>query len=95
MAPDHRRRYVDITMPRQFVLETLTGEGDWIDWGLYAASDFQRLDDGTYVAAGEGSPLFLRCLRQDRSVVYVVDGGGEPFTYRLVSFPSERYQSTV
>lgn len=47
---------------------------------------FSRVPDGTYVCSGwGGSPLFLRCLRQDDSVVYVMDGQGQPFTYRLVA----------
>lgn len=35
--------------------------------------------------------MFIRCLRQDGSVVYVVDGGGDPYTYRLVPFPGGGY----
>jgi len=75
-------------MPDEFVLECLTAEGDWIDWGLYRAEDFERQEDGAYLFAGEGSPLWLRCLRQDGSVI---DGGGDPFTYRLVPFPGGSY----
>jgi hypothetical protein len=86
-------RFRDISMPSEFVLEVLTAEGEWIDHGLFRASDFAREEDGTYVCSGGGgSPLFLRCLRQDGSVIYVTDGGGEPFTYRLCQFPSDRYQ---
>ncbi len=84
-------RFIDIDMPEEFVLECLTPEGDWIDWGLYRAGDFERGEDALYVVHGFGSPLWLRCLRQDGSVIYVVDGGGDPFTYRLVPFPSETY----
>jgi len=84
-------RFIDIDMPEEFVLECLTAEGGWIDWGLYRAEEFERQEDGAYLFAGEGSPLWLRCLRQDGSVIYVIDGGGDPFTYRLVPFPSEKY----
>ena len=50
-------------------------------------------EDGVYVCAGHGgSPIWLRCLRQEGSVIYVLDGGGDPYTYRLHPFPSERYK---
>ena len=86
------RRYRPIDMPDRFVLEVLTDEGEWIDSGLYAAADFAVSDDGAYVCQGAGSPMWLRCLRQDNAVVYVVDGGGDPYVYRLVPFPSDRYR---
>lgn len=86
-------QFIDIEMPEEFVLESLTPDGGWIDWGLYRAGDFERGEDGLYVAQGFGSPLWLRCLRQDGSVIHVVDGAGAPFTYRLVPFPSEKYQA--
>lgn len=80
-------------MPDAFVLEALTAEGEWIDQGLYGPDQFGREHDGTYVCAGHGgSPLYLRCLRQDGMVIYVLDGGGDPFTYRLYPFPSARYE---
>jgi hypothetical protein len=84
-------RYRDIDMPERFVLECLTDTGAWIDWGLYHAEAFERDDDGTYVFGGDGSPLYLRCLRQDGCVIYVVDGAGDPYTYRLVPFPGGGY----
>jgi len=78
------RRFLDIDMPDAFELETPTEEGDWVVWGRYEASMFGRLEDGTYVCAGHGgSPLFLRCLRQDGAALEVVDGGGEHYRYRL------------
>jgi hypothetical protein len=78
------RRYRDVVMPDRFVLECLTETGDWIAWGHYTADDFDRDHDGTYVGRTDGSPLYLRCLRQDGIVIYVEDGGGDPFTYRMV-----------
>jgi hypothetical protein len=90
--PRRRRRYIDVEMPERFVLEVLTPQGEWLDWGLYDSSSFVRLRDGTYLSATEGSPLYLRCLRQDGSVSYVMDGGGNPFTYRLVPFPGPQYR---
>ena len=72
-------------MPAEFVLECLTETGAWIEWGCYLADDFERQDDGAYLNAREGSPMWLRCLRQEGCVVYVVDGHGDPYTYRLVS----------
>lgn len=86
-------RFVDIEMPEHFVLECLTAEGEWIDWGLYRADRFQRQDDGAYLCSEDGSPTWLRCHRQDGAVIYAEDGAGQPFTYRLVPFPSERYRS--
>ncbi len=83
--------FIDIDMPDEFVLECLTADGSWIDWGLYRAEDFEHQEDRAYLSAIEGSPMWLRCSRQDGSVVYVVDGGGDPFSYRLAPFPSEKY----
>jgi hypothetical protein len=62
----------------------LTDTGAWIDWGRYDADVFRQDDDGTYVSSGDGSPLYLRCQRQDGRVIYVLDGAGDPYTYRLV-----------
>ena len=60
-------KFIDITMPDQFVLEVPTEQGSWIDHGLFRASDFDRLDDGAYLCAGHGgSPVYLRCLRTTR-----------------------------
>ncbi len=84
-------RYREIEMPEVFVLECLTSAGEWIDWGRYAARAFTREEDGTYIAQGAGSRLLLRCLRQDGCLIYVVDGAGDPHTYRLVAFPGGGY----
>lgn len=85
-------RYLEIDMPAHFVLECLTDTGAWIDHGLYRAQDFGRTDDGTYCCwPAAGSRLYMRCLRQDGCVIYVVDGANHPYTYRLVPFPSKRY----
>ena len=86
--PKHRYRSID--MRGRFVLEVLTAAGDWIDWGLYDADDFVRGEDGAYLCQGEGSPLWLRCRRQDGNILYVVDGGGDPYVYRMVPFPGAR-----
>ncbi len=88
-------RFIDIEMPEEFVLECLTADGSWIDWGLYRAEEFERQEDGAYLNAMDGSPLWLRCLRQDGSVIYVIDGGGDPFTYRLVPFPGGGYSRST
>jgi len=86
-----RRKYRDIDMPDQFVLECLTDTGAWIDWGIYRADGFARGEDGTYLYSGDGSPLYLRCRRQDGCVIYVDDGAGDPYTYRLVTYPGGRH----
>ena len=86
-------RFLEINLPAEFVLEVPAADGGWIDHGLYRADLFGRDDDGTYVCAGYGgSPLFLRCVRQEGDLIDVLDGTGARFTYRLVPFPSERYQ---
>jgi spore coat protein CotH len=78
-------------MPERFVLEFLTDTGEWLDHSPYDADSFDRGDDGTYMCLDHGSPLYLRCLRQDGSVIYVIDHSGDPFTYRLVPFPGGGY----
>ncbi len=44
-------RFIDIDMPEEFVLECLTPDGGWVDWGLYRAEDFERQEDGAYLNA--------------------------------------------
>ncbi len=39
-------RFLDVDMPNQFVLECLDTHGEWIDWGLYRAAEFERQEDG-------------------------------------------------
>ncbi len=74
-------RFITIDMPEHFVLECLDARGDWIDWGLARSTDFARQDDGAYLSAlGVGSPVWLRCLRQEGSVIYCLDGAGNPYT---------------
>lgn len=86
--------FLPVEMPERFVLEFLTDDGSWMDHGLFESATFVRDRDGSYVAATGGSPMILRCLRQDGAVVYAVDGGGEPYTYRLVPFPGGGYSVT-
>lgn len=76
-------------MPEQFILECLTSEGEWIDHGVYDAMAFERTQEGAYLCSGSGSPMYLRCVRQDGCVLYVLDGGFQPYTYRMVPFPGE------
>lgn len=77
--------FLDVETPERFVLEFLTADGTWMEHGQFEAGAHARDTDGTYVSAtGVGSPMYLRCLRQDGSVVYVVDGGGDPYVYRLL-----------
>jgi len=33
--------------------------------------------------------MFIRCLRQEGKVIYIVDGAGDPFTCRLVPLPGD------
>jgi hypothetical protein len=77
--------FLDVVMPSRFVLECLDQGGAWVPHGLYETRQFSRDEDGVYVCAGHGgSPLFLRCLKQDGQVIHVVDGSGQPFAYRMV-----------
>ena len=87
-------KFIDMTMPDQFVLEVPTEQGGWIDHGLFRASDFDRLDDGAYLCAGHGgSPVYLRGLEQRGPELDVSDGANNVCTYRLITYPSERYRS--
>jgi hypothetical protein len=84
-GPDPTLSFRAIQLPEQFGLEALTSDGAWIEFGRYAGDMFSRLEDGSYVCAGWGaSPLFLRVVRQDGVVLYVLDGGGQPYAYRFV-----------
>lgn len=81
------RQFIDVDLPSRFILECLTPDGSWSEWGMYEANAFDRGLDGTYLYSGVGSPVYIRCLRQDGSVVYAADGAGDPYTYRLVAVP--------
>src|SRR5205823_3119020 len=85
-APDLTRdrvaQFLDIEMSDEFVLEVPDGHSGWIDWGLYRARDFERQPDGSYLCAGEGAPLWLRCTRQTDDVIHLVDGHGNRLTHR-------------
>lgn len=70
-------------MPERFGLECLDGDGTWHLHGLFRADEFEHLPDGAYLNAKDGLPMWLRCLRQEEQIVYSVDGGGDPHTYRL------------
>ena len=64
-------------MPKRFVLEVATRGGGWIDHGLFERDSFMRLQDGSYLCAGQGgSPMYLRCVGQHADVLEVPDGGG-------------------
>ena len=85
-------------MPEEFVLEVKDGEGGWMDWGLYRARDFERQPDGAYLCAGEGSPLWLRCLHSDRDLVRRERSGRccfpcEAAALRVASALDEKQQS--
>lgn len=80
MAKTH---YIDLELPEKFFIETPDGDGSWVIWGLYLAELFERQPDGSYLCAYDGSPMWLRGLRQDGDIVDVVDGGGEHHVYRL------------
>jgi hypothetical protein len=45
-------------------------------------------DTGGWIDWAKGR---IRCLRQDGTVLYCIDGGGLPYTYRLVPFPGGGY----
>lgn len=74
-------------MPDAFVLEAPAGSG-W-DQGYYQASWFGRdEEEGYYVCSGYGgSPLFLRCIKQEGDVITCVGEGTEKdqrYEYRMV-----------
>jgi hypothetical protein len=82
------RSYVALELPTRFALSSLGDDGAWTAWGEFRAADFSRLDDGSYLCSGYGgSPVYLRCTRQEGSVIECIDGGGELHTYRLEPCP--------
>ena len=81
-------RFHDLEMPDMFDLEVPYDESPtgWIlDVGALTPDLFDRFDDGTYLCAGYGGhPIYLRVVeKQDGGVIKCVDGGGEPFLYRI------------
>lgn len=91
MSP--RGAFRSLDLPQRFVLEMQTRAGEWVDHGLFDRDAFAVLEDGSYLCAGHGgSPVFLRCVAQRGDEIDVLDGAGVQHTYRLVAFPSDRYQ---
>lgn len=71
-------------MPEFFRLDVQLPSGEWIDERFCDRSTFVREPDGSYVCAGFGSPVFLRCVGCDGGVLVCLDGAGSPHRYRLV-----------
>jgi hypothetical protein len=79
-------------MPKRFLLDIRTPEtGEWINWGAYPRRLFERQPDGSYVCAGHGSTVWIRCIAHHDGWFEHVDGGGhgEVHAYRLAPIPSE------
>jgi hypothetical protein len=69
------------------VLVDRTGAED----GPYRVSDFQPslIEPGTWVCQTAGHARFLRITMQEGDKIVSLDGGGEPWTYRMVAVPPE------
>lgn len=81
-------RYLGITLPEHFVLETLTEHGNWLEYGVYFAKDWKRFDDGSYGWGGLGwSPTYIRCVAHHGDHFEHVDGTGRHFRYRIRAVP--------
>jgi hypothetical protein len=76
-------------MPRRFILEFQTDDGEWMDWGAYPRRLFERLPDGSYICGADASPVLIRCIAHHDGWFEHVDGGGDVYRYRLVPLPPE------
>jgi 5'-deoxynucleotidase YfbR-like HD superfamily hydrolase len=78
------QKFVEVDLPDRFVVEVPSRDGGWIDYGKFARDRFSRLEDGSYLCAGEGwSPFYLRCVARHGPLLVVLDGSGERFVYRI------------
>ena len=74
-------------MPRRFILEFKTDDGEWMDWGAYPRRLFERKADGSYICGADASPVLIRCIAHHDGWFEHVDGGGDIHRYRLVALP--------
>jgi hypothetical protein len=79
-----RRKYKKIDFPDTDWFVTFDRQG--VDNGPYEKATFVRVEDGSYVSQGPGSPVFLRCVARDGDWYTVVDGAGARFEYRFDPF---------
>jgi hypothetical protein len=87
--PRGRDRYLEVEMPRRFILEFQTDDGDWMDWGAYPRRLFERKADGSYICGADASPVLIRCIAHHDGWFEHVDGWGNVHRYRLVPIPPE------
>jgi len=85
--PAGEDRFLDLEIPDWFVLDALTEEHGWLDWGFYGRHQVERLEDGSYVCLGDGVPIYLRCLAHRDEGFDAVDGTGRRLIYRLRPHP--------
>lgn len=104
IGPDHpdyvawlaeASKFATITMPDQFLLEVHTENGGWIDYGVFRAADFDRLEDGTSSAPGTAARRSTcAALSNEAPSFQAIHGTHDVCTYRLAAYPSERYGPT-
>lgn len=78
----HPPRYLEVDLPEEFVVESLE-RGKWMEWARHPREHFRRQENGSYVCAGYGSPIFLRCVRKEGEKLHVLNGFGQPLVYRI------------
>lgn len=61
--------------------------GSWWGEAQCLATQFTRMDDGSYVGSAGGSPIWFRCIAKHRDYFIHVDGTGTLFVYRLLPLP--------
>ncbi|MGH2974104.1 MAG: hypothetical protein ACRDLL_04450 [Solirubrobacterales bacterium] len=83
-------RYLEVEMPKRFILEFRTEDGGWMDWGAYPRRLFARQPDGSYVCSGHSSTVWIRCVAVHDGWFEHADIDGEvTHHYRLVPLPPE------
>jgi hypothetical protein len=92
MLPPHQR-YLDVSMPDWFVLESQCPDGTWVDQAFCSPCDFWQNEEGSYLCSDGGSGLWIRAAGIDADgVIDHVDGGGIHYRYRLLPLPHKRYR---
>ncbi len=76
--------YLDLGLPERFALAFQTDDGSWMTEAIGFARQFDRLEDGSYIYSGGGSTLWPRFIEHHTDHFIHVDGGGDPFTYRIL-----------
>jgi hypothetical protein len=93
-SPDGPVRFLDHDFPEVFtVWAWSTRSREWWHDRTCRADELERLDDGAYVHATIGSPLYLRIVSRRGGVLRIEDGGGRRWRCLVLPDVGDTYEN--